>query len=219
MHASGEYQSVPLSISCYSKHLPSLLMIELQDSNSSNATPVIKAQRIGEVARIALVRYEQRAMKKDGAEVINTRTGKPRQELIVHGLALPGMTANAGLGDVQEVPTPGTPCRFILRGGGFGSWIDARKGHRSGKLAVGDVVERTIEFAQAYHANGDAKGGQITNQGDADKLPRSTSIGFYGPIVLRMNDDAASVAAAEAAYQAWQQSQQTMLDEEDDEFA
>lgn len=219
MHASGEYQSAPLSISCYSKHLHSLLMIELQDSNSSNATPVIKAQRIGEIARIALVRYEQRAMKKDGAEVINTRTGKPRQELIVHGLALPGMTANAGLGDVQEVPAPGTPCRFILRGGGFGSWIEAKKSHRSGKLAVGDVVERVIEFAQAYDANGGAKGGQIKSQDEADKLPRSTTIGFYGPIALRMNDDTSSIAAAERAYQEWQQSQQTMLDEEEDEFA
>ncbi len=84
-------------------------MIELPDSGASNSTPVLKASRIGETARIALVRWEQRAMKKDGAEVINTRTGKPRQELIIHGLALPGTTAVAGLGDQQEVPAVGTP--------------------------------------------------------------------------------------------------------------
>jgi hypothetical protein len=194
------------------------MAIELPDS-ASTSTPVIKSQKIGEVARLALVRWEQRAMKRDGQEVINPRTGKPRNEMIIHGLALPGTTALAGIGDLQEVPAPGTPCRFILRGGGFGQWIEARKSHRNGKLCVGDVVVRTVDFAQAYDAQGAPKGGRITTQAEVDKLPRSTTIGFYGPISLEQANDEAMIAKAEAAYKAWQDNQRTELADDDDEFA
>lgn len=194
------------------------MAIELPDSTSTS-TPVIKSQKIGEVARLALVRWEQRAMKRDGQEVLNPRTGKPRNEMIIHGLALPGTTALAGIGDLQEVPAPGTPCRFILRGGGFGQWIEARKSHRNGKLCVGDVVVRTVDFAQAYDAQGAPKGGRITSQAEVDKLPRSTTIGFYGPISLEQSDDEAMIAQAEAAYKAWQDNQRTQLADDDDEFA
>jgi hypothetical protein len=194
------------------------MAIELPDS-ASTSTPVIKSQKIGEVARIALVRWEQRAMKRDGQEVINPRTGKPRNEMIIHGLALPGTTALAGIGDLQEVPAPGTPCRFILRGGGFGQWIEARKGHRNGKLCVGDVVVRTVDYAQAYDAAGAPKGGRITTQAEVDKLPRSTTIGFYGPITIEAANDEAMVAQAEAAYRAWQDNQRTELADDDDEFS
>lgn len=194
------------------------MTIELPDAGTSS-TPVIKSQKIGEVARVALVRWEQRPMKRDGVEVINPRTGKPRHEMIVHGLALAGTTAQAGIGERQEVPAPGTPVRFILRGGGFGQWIEARKAHRNGKLCVGDVVVRTIDFAQAYDAQGAPKGSRITSQAEVDKLPRSTTIGFYGPINLEASADEAMVAAAEAAYRAWQDNQRTVLPDDDDEFA
>lgn len=196
------------------------MTIELPDSGASTSTPVIKSQKIGEVARVALVRWEQRKMLRDGAEVLNPRTGKPRHEMIVHGVALPGFTAQAGIGDRQDIPAPGTLCRFILRGGGFGAWIEARKAHRGGKLCVGDTITRTIEFAQAYDANGAPKGDRITSQAEVDKLPRSTTVGFYGPITLETPTDEAMVAQAEAAYRAWQDAQRTELpDDEDDEFA
>jgi hypothetical protein len=194
------------------------MAIELPDTGSTS-TPVIKSQKIGEIARLALVRWEQRAMKRDGQEVINPRTGKPRNEMIIHGLALPGTTALAGIGEMQEVPAPGTPCRFILRGGGFGQWIEARKSHRNGKLCVGDVVVRTIDFAQAYDAQGAPKGSRITSQAEVDRLPRSTTIGFYGPISLEVANDEAMVAQAEAAYRAWQDGQRTELADDDDEFS
>lgn len=195
-------------------------MIELPDSGASTSTPVLKASRIGEVARIALVRHEQRAMKKDNQEVINPRTGKPRQELIIHGLALPGTTAVAGLGDQQEVPAVGTPCRFILKGKAFSQWIDARKAHRKGKLCVGDIVERVTEVAQAYDANGSPKGAEIRTQVEADKVPRGTSLGFYGTITLAEGTDATMISAAEAAYQAWQDGQRMELpDTDEDEFS
>ena len=192
--------------------------IELQDSINSSSSPVIKAQRIGEVARIALVRWEQRGMLKDNQPVMNPRTGKPRQELIVHGIAMDGFTAMVGKGDQVDVPAPGTPCRFILRGKGFGQWIDARKAHRGGKLCVGDVISRVIDHAQAYDASGAPKGGRITTQAEADKLPRSTTIGFYGELQLSQPTDEAWVQKAEAAYSEWQDSQRQLPDE-DDEFA
>lgn len=195
------------------------MSIELQDNINSSSTPVIKAQRIGEVASIALVRWEQRAMLKDNQPVINPRTGKPRNELILHGLALPGFTAMVGKGDQQDIPEPGTPCRFILRGKGFGQWIDARKAHRNGKLCVGDIITRTIDHAQAYDASGAPKGGQITSQAEADKLPRSTTIGFYGELQLSQPTDESWVQKAEAAYEDWQDSQRTQLPDEEDEFA
>lgn len=195
------------------------MSIELQDNINSSSTPVIKAQRIGEVASIALVRWEQRAMLKDNQPVINPKTGKPRNELILHGLALPGFTAMVGKGDQQVIPEPGTPCRFILRGKGFGQWIDARKAHRNGKLCVGDIITRTIDHAQAYDASGAPKGGQITSQAEADKLPRSATIGFYGELQLSQPTDEAWVQKAEAAYKDWQDSQRTQLPDEEDEFA
>lgn len=194
--------------------------IELQDNINSTSTPVIKAQRIGEVARVALVRWEQRQMLKDNQPVINPRTGKPRNELIIHGLAMDGFTAMVGKGDQQDVPAPGTPCRFILRGRGFGQWIDARKGHRNGKLCVGDIVSRVIDHAQAYDAQGTPKGNKITSQAEADKLPRSTTIGFYGELQLEQPTDEAWVQRAEAAYHEWNEAQRTQLpDDMDDEFA
>lgn len=195
------------------------MSIELQDNIQGVSSPVIKAQRIGEYAAIALVRWEQRAMLKDGAEVINPRTGKPRNELVVHGIALPGFTAMVGKADQQDVPAPGSPCRFILRGQGFGQWIDARKAHRGGKLCVGDIVSRTIDHAQAYDASGAPKGSRITSQEEADKLPRSTTIGFYGQLQLSTPTDETWVQKAEAAYRDWQDSQRTQLDDEPDEFA
>jgi hypothetical protein len=195
-------------------------MIELQDQVSTSSTPVIKAQRIGEIARIALVRWEQRAMMRDGAAVINAKTGKPRQELVVHGIALAGTTAVAGIGDMQDVPTPGTPCRFILRGGGYGQWIEARKAHRNGRLLVGDTVTRIIEYAQPYDAAGAPKGPRLTDQFEVERLPRSTTVGFYGSMTLEPGTDPAIIAAAETAYRNWQDSQRISAGGDDiDEFA
>lgn len=195
-------------------------MIELQDQVSTSSTPVIKAQRIGEIARIALVRWEQRAMMRDGAAVINAKTGKPRQELVVHGIALAGTTAVVGIGDMQDVPTPGTPCRFILRGGGYGQWIEARKSHRNGRLLVGDTVTRVIEYAQPYDAEKSPKGPRLTDQSEVERLPRSTTVGFYGSMTLEPGTDPAIIAAAETAYRNWQDSQRISAGGDDiDEFA
>lgn len=173
--------------------------ISLNDDAPRISTPVVKRQKIGEKFVGAVVRVEQRDVLKDGEKVLKAN-GKPRQELVVHCLAMPSTTAVAGIGDTIGVPEPGAELRLILRGGAFGDWIEARKTHRNGHLNVGDVVVQVVEFAQAYDANGGIKGGRLTDQAAIDALPRQTTIGFYGPLSLHEPKDQQWVAAAEAAY-------------------
>jgi len=173
-----------------------------EDRNNAPTTPVMKRQAIGERTRIAIVRFEQRPRKdKEGAEIINPKTGRPKQELVVHGLAMEGTTAPCGKGDEQWVPTPGTPVRVILKGAGFGAWIEGRKTHRNGSMRVGDELKLVVEYAQAYDSNGDTRGGQITDQADVVALRmKGTTVGFYGALKLVEGSDAAMIAAAERAY-------------------
>ena len=85
--------------------------------------PVVKRQRIGETFVGMVVRTQQRAILRDGEPVLNDR-GKPRQELVVTCITLPGTTAAAGIGDETKVPAPGDRVRLILRGGAFSQWIE-----------------------------------------------------------------------------------------------
>lgn len=175
--------------------------IEIEDDQQHfESTPVVKRTRIGEVTLIALIdKPEQRDVKKDG-EVVLKPNGKPRQELVVHGIVLPGHSAPVGKRDEQWVPQPGDPVRMILRGGAYGAWIEARKAHRGGKLCVGDVVRQVVDHAQAYDANGAPSGSKITDQAAADALPRGRTVGFYGPLTLHEPKDAEWVAVAEQAH-------------------
>jgi hypothetical protein len=172
------------------------------DDGARTSTPVVKRTKIGEVFLGAIVKTEQRDVKNNGDVVINERTGKPRQELVVTCLALPGTTAPAGIKDTTVVPEAGELVRLILRGGAFGQWIEARNGHRGGKLHVGDIVRQTVDHAQAYDAAGSKRGAAITDQAAVDALPRGVTVGFYGPLSLHEPKDATWVAKAEQAYQA-----------------
>lgn len=195
--------------------------ILLPESGRNSSTPVIKASRIGEIASIALVRFETRDRKEsDGATMINQRTGKPAQELVIHGLSMPGMTAAIGLGDHSEVPQPGTPCRFILKGLAFSHWIDAKKKIRNGRLAVGDVVSREITFAQAYDQARTKSGPELRTQAEADAVPRGRTLGYYGPLTIAEGTDAAMIEAASEAYRAYEASKRIPLDDDggDDEW-
>ena len=80
------------------------------------------------------------------------------------------------------------------------------------------------QFAQKYDAKGAPTGPEIRTQAEADNVPRSNSLGFYGQITLA--EGAASdpmTKAAEEAFAAWQDSQRTDIsggaDEFEDEFA
>lgn len=193
------------------------MSIPLDDDVRSTATPVVKRQRIGEKFVGAIVRFEQRDKTKktvDGLRVpILKPNGKPRQELVVHCIAMPNTTAYAGIGDDVEVPEPGTPVRLILGGKAFGDWIEERKSHRNGKICVGDVIVQQTTRAQAYDVSGNPKGAEITSQDEIDairaKAP-STAIGVYGPITLHEPKDQQWVAAAEQAYR---QATAVVLDE------
>jgi hypothetical protein len=169
------------------------------DTPSTPGAPVVKRTKIGERFVGALVRQQQRDVHKDGKPVVKT-DGKHRQELVLTLLALPGTTAKAEIGGEGGVPEPGDLVRLILRGGGFGDWIEAKKSH--GEIQVGDIVEQVTEFAQAYDADGNAVGQKITTNEQLNEVPRSRAVGVYGPLTLRRAgaEERAWVEKAEAAY-------------------
>lgn len=187
------------------------MAISLEDNTPAPGYPVIKRQRIGEVTILAIIRTEQRdVMKPDGkggSEPALKPNGKARQELVIHGLVLPGTDAQAGIGGETSTPQPGSRVRMILRGGGFGSWIEARKAHRNGQLQVGDVLLHVVTHAQAYDHQGAPHGAKITSQTTADAVPRGQTLGYYGSIELQVPNNADqwqswAVGAAEEAYRA-----------------
>jgi hypothetical protein len=185
------------------------MAIDIPEETRAASTPVVKRQKIGEKFVGAIVRFEQRDKTKtdtDGTRRPLLKTnGKPRQELVVHCIAMPNTTAKAGIGDDVYVPEPGNAVRLILGGKAFGDWIENRKTHRNGKICVGDVVVQQTTRAQAYDANGAPKGPELTEQAQIDSIrdkAPSTAIGVYGPITLHEPKDRQWVEAAEKAYKA-----------------
>ena len=181
--------------------------IDISPPITAGGTPVVKRQRIGDkfVGAILDKPLQRQRMKTvDGVSTpMVKRDGKPAYELVIECIALPGTTAQVGLGDDTHVPEPGERCRLIIHGKSFAEWIEALRNHRGGKqLKVGDVVKITVDHAQAYDASGQPKGGPITDQAAADALPRSTAVGYYGPLSLHEHNDHAYLSAAQAAHRA-----------------
>lgn len=178
--------------------------ITLEDHNSGPRIPVMKRQRIGERFIGCVVEPAQRDVMKDGAPVLKDN-GKPRQEMVVRLIALPGTTMTAGIGqDPPAVPAPGDVVRVILRGASFGQWIEAK--NTLGQLHVGDVVEQVLDHAQVYSASGAPTGQKLTTQAELDAVPRGQSVGVYGPLTIRRAAPAEVdwVTRAEAEYMAAQ---------------
>ena len=153
----------------------------------SAGTPVVKRTAIGQVFRGCIINTQQRDKLKDGAQVLNAN-GKPRQELVVRCITLPGTTAPAGLGDDIAVPAPGDEVRLILGGKSFAEWIESTR-QIGGQPLWGDIVEQRTTHAQAYDANGQPKGSTISDQAQVDALPRSTAVGIYGPVTIERADE------------------------------
>lgn len=175
------------------------MTIDLNTPGSGGGLPVLKRRRLGESFTGMLVKApEQRDVLKEGAPVLKDN-GKPRQELVVTLMAITS-TMVAGLGGNDAVPEPGDLVRVILRGGGYGQWIDA-EGACAGRK-VGDVITITSTHGQAYDANGRPSGGQLTTQADIDALPRSVTLGIYGDLAIRRAEASEEpwVTKAEAAY-------------------
>ena len=179
------------------------MTITLEEAGTTR-TPVLRRKRIGEEFVGALVRTTQRdVLKRDDAtgtdRPVLKANGKPRQELVVTLVTI-SSTMAAGLGEDVAVPEPGDVVRSILKGGGFGQWIEA-----NGLLKprqVGDIVTLTSEWGQVYSAAGDPTGDKLTTQAQLDAVPRERSLGVYGSVAIRRATPAETewVTAAETAY-------------------
>jgi hypothetical protein len=167
--------------------------------------PVVKRTALGQKFFGSVVKVEQRdRLKKDeatGAMVsVLKPDGKARQELVVTCMTLPGTTAPVGLGDNEFVPQAEDMVRLILKGKAFGDWIE-QKAALDRPVQVGDVVTQITDRAQAYDAQGNPSGNELTDQAAINALPRGRSVGIYGPVTLRGPKDGSPwVAKAEAAY-------------------
>jgi hypothetical protein len=156
--------------------------------------PVVKRTALGQTFNGAVIKAESRDRLKRGDDGSMTPIVKPNgnhaQEMVVTCLTLPETTAPAGLGDTEEIPAPGTIVRLILKGKAFGDWIEAKRSLPSGTIAVGDVVTQTTTVAQAYDAQGNASGGEITDQSVVEQArQKGRSVGIYGPLKVRPPKD------------------------------
>ena len=184
------------------------------DTQRTPGLPVVKRTTIGEVLNSMIVRRQQRDVLKDGDKVINPRTGRPKQELVMTVMVLEGTTAPAGIKDSVGVPAPGDLVRVIFRGKSFADFI--QEANNLGQLQVGDVLTQVTDSAQAYDANGNSTGKPLTTQEEVDvALRRRQTVGVYGQLSLRRATaaEAAWVAKAEAAYHATSEAIPVDLDE------
>ena len=187
------------------------MAISLNDGNAKTSYPVIRQQKIGEAANLAIIRFEQRDRRRKNPisgvlEPIpngKDRQGRPKfkQEMVIHTITMPGTTMEARIDDQGGVPAPGDRVRVILKAKGFSDWIEARRTHRRGHIDVGDVLVMETRWAQQYDQDGPT-GTKIEDQAAAAAAPRNVTIGFYGPLTLKPGTDKQWIAAAEEAYRA-----------------
>ena len=187
------------------------MAIELQEAARGTSWPVLRHQRIGELAQLAIIKTEQRdrlaknkitgALEKIPNGQRADGTIKHRQELVIHAVVI-SSTMQVKQGEDFVTPPPGDRVRVILKGKGFGEWIEARKDHRGGKMCVGDALLLSTTHAQRYDQDGAPKGERLTTQAEVDKVPRGVTVGLYGPLELSEGTDASSIALAEEFYRA-----------------
>lgn len=152
--------------------------------------PVVKRTSIGQKFNGAILKAESRdRLKRDSdgtMQPIVKANGKHAQEMVVTCMVLPGTTAPAGLGEEESVPDVGATVRLILKGKAFGDWIESKKALPGGTVAVGDIVTQQTTVAQAYDAQGNASGPEITDQSVVEQArQKGRSVGIYGPLALR----------------------------------
>jgi hypothetical protein len=185
------------------------------------AWPVVKRTALAERFFGAIVQVEQRdRLRKDeatGAMVpVLKAGGKARQELVVTCLALPGTTSPVALGEDEHVPEPGDTVRLILKGKAFADWIQT-KVDLGRPVNVGDIITQVTDRVQAYDAQGNPSGPEITDQATLNAVPRGRSVGIYGPVTVRApKPNSEWVTKAEEAYRASQQpivAETTMVDD------
>lgn len=179
--------------------------IQLEETRGSG-TPVIKHRAIGEKFVGGIIKIETRDLMRDG-EVQRKDDGTPRKELVVYVLTK-SSTMVAGIGDEESVPEAGDIVRVILRGGGFGQWIDAKKALGRG-VCAGDLLYMDTTHAVRYNANTYAQLGRLDTQEEVSaweqspaNIGRKESLGRYGDLKLRApkDDEAGFVVECEQAY-------------------
>tara|TARA_B100002052_G_scaffold298180_1_gene330896 strand:+ start:1111 stop:1734 length:624 start_codon:yes stop_codon:yes gene_type:complete len=164
-------------------------IIELTDGSTAKRTPVFKKQNHGEVARLALVRTEKRKILKenDAGELVPDlkENGAFKFEIVLHGVAMAGTTMSAGIGDEINVPSDGDEVRLICRAGAYKQWIDSTKTIKR-PVRCGDVVQYTIDTAQAYVGKKKQGDPMLTAEAVAERRRKSPGmvIGFYGEMTL-----------------------------------
>jgi hypothetical protein len=199
------------------------MAIPINEESNYVAYPIVKHQKIGQSAKLCVIRWEQRArLMKD--QVTNQlvkipngqdRNGNPKfkQELVIHCITAGGDMV-AAIGDKSSVPLAGDRVRIILKGLSFGEWIEARKKHRNGAFHVGDGIILTTTHAQQYDGPDAPRGAKITTQAEADAVPRNVTMGFYGSLELVPSEaDWAQpwVEKAEEAYTADKESERKAI--------
>jgi hypothetical protein len=166
--------------------------------------PVVKRTAIGQSFNGAVVNIERRDRTRRGddgvVKPVLKADGKPRQELVITCLTMPGTDAPAGIGDEQGIPETEDVVRLILKGKAFADWIQAER-DLGRQLQVGDQVQTKTDSAQVYDANGDPKGDLLTTQEQVDAVPRSQTVGIYGKLRL-IAGEGEWIDKAEAAYRA-----------------
>lgn len=153
------------------------------DQPMATRYPVVRRGAIGEHFIGAYITHEKRVTLKDGEPFLRAN-GKPRNELVVHALVMPGTTATVGNSEDHTTPAVGDIVRLIIKGRAYSQWIECMNGLK-GVQRAGDIIEQTVDSAQKYDDKGAPHGGQITTQAEADKVPRGVTLGFYGPLTLR----------------------------------
>ena len=177
------------------------------DQETTGGTPVLKRRDIGQRFRGAVIKFENRDLLKDDKPVLKDN-GKPKQELVVHLLAIKS-TMPAGIGGEEAPPEEGDIVRVILRGGGYGQWIDALK-TLPRVVHVGDILDMDTTHAVRFMSSGDFRElGQFTTseeiaaykQGD-EWMNRKETLGYRGSLSIRIPTDEEGdiVTKAEAAY-------------------
>ena len=181
------------------------MAIQLEE-NRGTGTPVLKHRVIGEKFEGGIVKFETRDLLRDG-EIQRKDNGDPRKELVVH-VVTKRSTMVAGIGEDEAVPEPGEMVRIILRGGGFGQWIDGKKALGRG-VQVGDIIFLNTTHAIRYNANTYTQLGlldpaEAVTEWDTSpaNIGRKESLGRYGDLTLRAptDDEGSLVVECEQAY-------------------
>lgn len=150
------------------------------------STPVLKRRRLGEQYAGMLANVEKRQRRDATGATIVKADGRPSHEEVLTLVTL-SSTMVAGIGENDAMPVVGDVVRLIVRGGGYGAWIEAQKvlGRRP---QVGDVVTLAHDHAIVYSMAGTPQGNPMRTQAELDAFRtsgRPGTVGIYGPVSVR----------------------------------